>query len=373
MRVPSLPPAPSFEGSAEIMRVKTSCNVAFAFAAIPPALVAAVALTKEAATRRGESRHPAGRLIPIRHNARRLHVLYHAPPELRHAPCVVMEAGANCWSPVWDDVFLRVAQIARVFRYDRAGFGFSDPDTNPNDRSVSAIATDLHMALRTAGANPPYLFVTHSLGALYSNVLVKLLPPSQVCGLVYVDASSPKTVSMLEKLVPRKTPPQWLATILGRLGLLRFLAPLALRPYVNAFNGDLRKQAVSTWARGDWLMAYTAEWATAIRESKRVGHGPLNFPPGWLGDIPICVLVPDVYERTTGKAYIALLQSAIAAYSSDSSLVEIKNCGHFVQIERPDVVAHAVREVIQRATDKQLLPNLGLDGKDAFSSLHSML
>ncbi|PXF43387.1 hypothetical protein BWQ96_06882 [Gracilariopsis chorda] len=328
---------------------------AFALPLLTPAVLATVAAGVEAIARRSEHRQPAGQLVAVRNGGRRVHVVYHAPPELVDAPCVVMEAGANSWSPVWEDVSRHVGQVARVFRYDRAGFGFSDAVKHPKERSISSIAKDLQMALSTVGANPPYVLVAHSLGALYTNVLVKLLKPSDVCGLVYVDAASPQTVTMLEDIVPKQTPPEWLARSLGYLGLLRVLAPLALRPYTLAFQGSLKKAATSTWARGDWLMAYTAEWAAALRESKQASEGLLHFPPGWLGETPIQVLVPDVYERTSGKAYISLLQSDVASYSAESALIGIKDCGHFVQIEKPHIVARAVSEVIQRAKEKRLI------------------
>lgn len=309
--------------------------------------------------------------------SRRVHVVYDASPHLAAAPCVVLEAGANSWSPVWGAVAARVARSARVLRYDRPGFGFSDPAPA---RSVGAVADDLAATLAAAGARPPYVLVAHSLGALYINVLAQRLRARDVVGVVYVDAASPEAVRLLDGVVPSGTPPAWLARALGALGLLRVLAPLALRPYAAAFRGELRREARATWARGDWLLAYTAEWAAAMRCAKpgraaepraaepraaepraaeprsaepRAAE-PLAFPPGWLGSIPIAVLVPDVYQRTEGKAYIGGLQSEVARYSSDAAVIAVHHCGHFVQLERPDVVADAICGVLVRAQARGL-------------------
>lgn len=327
----------------------------FVLPPLAPLLVAGFAAGLEALTRQLERRSPPGRLIALRNDGRRMHVIYHNPPSLHRQPCVVMEAGANSWSPMWDEVSARIEGFARVLRYDRPGFGFSDPCFPLyGPRSVTAVAEDLRAALKASDANPPYVFVAHSLGALYVNALLTYLAPDDVCGVVYVDAASPETVRMLEKIVPNTSPPRWLAKGLGSLGVLRLLAPLVLRKYADSFRGELKRQAIATWARGDWLMSYTGEWAGALRSIRGGldGDEALQFAPGWLGEIPIAVLVPDVYQRTSGMGYITMLQSAVADYSTDARVIPVTDCGHFVQLDRPEVVAEAVEGIITRAREK---------------------
>ncbi|CDF34615.1 unnamed protein product [Chondrus crispus] len=338
---------------------------AFLAPALTPLLVASIAATIEAATRLKErTRRPPGQLVAVRNDGRRVHVVYDAPPALESAPCVVMEAGANSWSPVWDGVASDLASITRVLRYDRAGFGFSDSDPSPM-RDVRSVADDLASLIASVGARPPYLLVAHSLGALYANVLLQLLNPADVCGIVYVDAASPETVALLEKIVPTSSPPAWLAKALGWFGLLRLFAPVALKPYASAFHGDLRDAAMATWAKGDWLMAYTREWRAAMMDVKVSSGEAMKFPPGWLGSLPIAVLVPDVYRRTKGMAYIGDLQTRLATYSSDAIVIPVQDCGHFIHLERPDVVAGAVQNVIQRAQGRaHVQEQLYFDGSE---------
>eukprot|EP00177_Eucheuma_denticulatum_P004317 GFKZ01007840.1.p1 GENE.GFKZ01007840.1~~GFKZ01007840.1.p1 ORF type:complete len:337 (+),score=37.96 GFKZ01007840.1:978-1988(+) len=322
---------------------------AFAFPApFTPLFVAALAASAEALSRRRERRPPPGKLLPVYKSHRRVHVVYHNPLPLHGAPCVILEAGANSWSPMWAQVASRLGEFARVFRYDRAGYGFSDGSTGEG-RSVAQVAAELGMLLDAVGASPPYVLVAHSLGALYINRLIMTLDPRDVWGVVYVDAASPETVRMLEKVVPRVSPPTWLARVLGWLGVLRLLAPMALTPYLREFQAGLREEAMATWARGEWLVAYTTEWTDVMRGVKGTG---MKFEEGWLGELPIAVLVPDVYERTEGKAYVGELQAAIACYSSDATVIEVSDCGHFIQLERPDVVVGAVKNVISRAKGK---------------------
>lgn len=321
--------------------------------------LAAILTTVESLRRRQETltNTPEGSLIPLRNDGRRTHVIYHAPPHLRHAPCVIFEAGANSWSPMWQSVSEQVETFARVLRYDRPGFGFSDAPSQ-RSRSIGARAEDLQRIVCATGARGPYVLVAHSLGALYINLFMRYLRPHGICGVVYVDAASPETVRMLENVVPKGTPPRWLASLLGVLGILRIVAPILLRPYLVAFKGELRRIAFATWTRGEWLLSYTSEWCAAINAVK---HSRMEFPPGWLGNIPVAVLVPDVYERTKGKGYIGLLQTDVAGYSSDATVVRVKDCGHFVQLEKPEVVVEAVEMVIRRGTEREVRGDEGAD------------
>lgn len=80
------------------LTARHSSPPAFALPLLTPAVLAAVAVGAEAIARRSEHRQPVGQLVAVRNDGRRVHVVYHAPPELLDTPCVVMEAGANSWS-----------------------------------------------------------------------------------------------------------------------------------------------------------------------------------------------------------------------------------------------------------------------------------
>lgn len=267
------------------------------------------------------------------------------------SPCVVLEAGANSWSTVWAPVMARLAPFARSFSYDRPGLGRAE---FAGVLTVAQHADALHARLVATGAGPPYVLVAHSLGALFVNRLLQRLPREDVLGVVYCDGASAETVAQLRNVVPRAVPPTWLAVALARLGVLRALAPVALSRYADAFreNAALWKEARAVWSRAGWLRAYSGEWVAAMRE---VDEGAV-LPDGWLGSMPITVIVPDVYERTRGKGHIAEVQARLSRYSSDSKVVRVEQCGHFVQLVRPDVVVDAVQDVVERAKKQRLTP-----------------
>ena len=329
-----------------------------------PLALVVTATVLESIFRIKERRNPPGQLIALHRDGRRIlvHARYYAPKHLAKAPCIILEAGANSWSPVWNQVAKNVSSFARVFAYDRPGFGYSYEDIHIQ-RTPRSTAADLRAILHAANVYPPYILVSHSLGALYTNELAAGLRQGcdGICGVVYVDAASPDALRLLKKIVPTNVPPVWLAQLLGRLGILRALAPIILRPYMEAFKGKFASEARATWAKGNWLLAYTAEWAAAIDALDRSpddSKGIVETLPGWLGSLPIAVIIPDVYERTEGKSFIASLQRMVECYSTDVLKIRVKDCGHFVQIERPDVVINAIVSVIGRAKTKGLLKHV---------------
>jgi pimeloyl-ACP methyl ester carboxylesterase len=81
---------------------------------------------------------------------RRLNV--HATGE--GAPTVILSAGGGCTTLHWGLVQTALSPTNRVFAFDRAGFGFSDP--GPLPRTTSRSLDDLRAALKTTGTEPPW-------------------------------------------------------------------------------------------------------------------------------------------------------------------------------------------------------------------------
>jgi len=277
---------------------------------------------------------------------RAVYVDYKNSEKTSEKPCVVFESGANSWSSVWSGVVSGLSKHTRTFTYDRPGLGRSAL-TVPHGVSVSSAGARLVKYMGDSDVKAPYVLVAHSLGALFVNEALERLPREEILGIVYVDGASLESVKLLKKVVPRGIPSNTWAKILSNLGILRAIAPLALGRYVSSFAlmPELLKEAKELWSTGEWLQAYTGEWVEAMKaaDSNESKDGQ------WLDDIPITVIVPDCYDNIPGKEYVGAMQRYLASYSRDARLIHVKNCGHFVQIERPDVVINAVKEVIDRA------------------------
>jgi pimeloyl-ACP methyl ester carboxylesterase len=133
----------------------------------------------------------------------RIHQSYPAPGTLNNVgghrlhiyckgdggPTVVLFNGLGEISATWARITDEVSSTARVCAYDRAGQGWSDDTSSPQD-GVAA-AGDLHALLTAAGEHGPYVLVGHSTGGPYALTYAAQYP-QQVAGMVLLDSSSPE-------------------------------------------------------------------------------------------------------------------------------------------------------------------------------------
>jgi pimeloyl-ACP methyl ester carboxylesterase len=138
-------------------------------------------------------------------------------------PAVILDAALGASHLSWSLVQPEVAKFAQVCAYDRAGCGWSEP--GPCPRTIGRAVEELHMLLKNAELNPPFVLVGHSIGGL--NVrLFAFRYPDEVAGLILVD---PAHEDQDERLPPsaRDDPasPSKLSVIrlTARLGWLRLL------------------------------------------------------------------------------------------------------------------------------------------------------
>jgi pimeloyl-ACP methyl ester carboxylesterase len=103
-------------------------------------------------------------------------------------PTVVLFNGLGEISASWARITDQVSPTTRVCAYDRAGQGWSDDSSSPQD-GVTA-ARDLHALLAAAGEPGPYVLVGHSIGGPYALTYAAQYP-QQVAGMVLLDSSSP--------------------------------------------------------------------------------------------------------------------------------------------------------------------------------------
>jgi pimeloyl-ACP methyl ester carboxylesterase len=96
-----------------------------------------------------------------------------------------------------------VAEFARVCVYDRSGPG--DSRATPKLGTIQAIAEELHTLLPTAGIDPPYVLVGHSLGGVIG-LQFAVLYQDEVVGMVMVDTSG---VDPRDRLQAELTEDEW--------------------------------------------------------------------------------------------------------------------------------------------------------------------
>jgi pimeloyl-ACP methyl ester carboxylesterase len=185
------------------------------------------------------------------------------------------------------------------------------------------VVADLHALLRAAGVPGPYVLVGHSLGGLFVRLYASTYP-DEVAGLVLVDSSHEDQFARLQALL---TPEQW-ATV-ERMALARLELPgypeLEWVDFEASFD-QLRRAAAARPLRPLPLVVLSRGRAPEAAEA------PEGFPPETVA----------AQERLWQD-----LQAGLAALTPGARHVVAAESGHYVQLQQPDLVTAAVREVVE--------------------------
>lgn len=274
----------------------------------------------------------------------------------RGSPTVVLDSGLSDPMLVWAAVQPAIARETRVCAYDRAGIGFSDPSGRPGDSAD--IARDLHRLLRLAGIRPPYVLVGHSYGGL--NVrLFAYLHPSEVAGLVLIDPAQEDGDAPYAGVDPsaaagharrlaknracaEEVPAAGFAP--GSAAFERCVVPAEawFSPRLNAMRRRL--EASRAFQRAQLSEVESITSGASAREVAGARRP--------LGDLPLIVLSaqPDpaaAPSATAGDRVHWRLHQAIAETSSRGIHQGVTNSGHYIQLDRPEVVIDAVSRVLR--------------------------
>jgi pimeloyl-ACP methyl ester carboxylesterase len=116
-------------------------------------------------------------------------------------PTVILEAGYTASGiDTYGRILPVLAMTARVCTYDRAGDGTSDPrPASVRPLTGATQARELHALLAAIHVGGPYVLVGHSYGGMVSREFAALYP-SQVVGIVLIDASSEPEIPVYDRL-----------------------------------------------------------------------------------------------------------------------------------------------------------------------------
>ncbi|MEK6797077.1 MAG: alpha/beta hydrolase [Spirochaetota bacterium] len=106
-------------------------------------------------------------------------------------PTIIFENGMGANMDCWDQIYPAFTNSNTLFFHNRPGYARSSAPTTPRNGSI--IVEELRILLRAASMKPPYVLVGHSAGGLYMQYFARRYP-AEVCALVLVDATHPKTM-----------------------------------------------------------------------------------------------------------------------------------------------------------------------------------
>ncbi len=110
------------------------------------------------------------------------------------SPTVLLSNGFGERTPSWSWITSTLAATTRVCVYDRAGQGWSEAASGPQDGAQ--VAADLHATLAQAHIGGPYVLAGHSIGGTY-NMIFAARYPSEIAGMVLLDSATPEQFTVL--------------------------------------------------------------------------------------------------------------------------------------------------------------------------------
>jgi pimeloyl-ACP methyl ester carboxylesterase len=320
------------------------------------ALPALGLLYQAAGARRGRRRHPApGRMVEAAGTRFHIH-------ERGRGRAVVLEAGIAASSLSWKLAAAELARDFRVITYDRAGFAWSGAPPSP--RTMPNLCAELDALLAAAGVETPAVFAGHSFGGLLLRHFAARYP-GRVAALVLADPLDPADWRPLtDEQARRLRMGVMLArrgAVLARFGVVRlaldallsgaralpkWLARASSGPGAavpHRLAGEIRKLPPELWAP---ICAHWSQPRSFLTLAEYLERLPANcaLPPGdeALAGLPLVVLsAADSAPRAIAA------HARTAALSARGKHIVVSGCGHWIQLDRPEAIAQAVRGVVE--------------------------
>lgn len=278
-------------------------------------------------------------------------------------PTIIFDAGSGNDISTWSRVHSELAKRTRACAYDRAGMGFSDAALRAG--TSTNIVDDLHRLLREASINPPYILVGHSYGGM-NLVLYADLYFDEVAGMVLIDPTLENQVRNIRRYFPAYDR-SFLNPSLQKEHFCVVAAAKGFVPETKAYdqcvpNSDsmFSDEINAVHVKQAQSLAYQ-EAAFSENEAAMTGRSQEQVRAARRGfvDLPLIILAIPLGPQPLVPGETQAMQDAIhaargkelqglARRSSKGIVQFIPNSGHFVQLDQPAIVVHAVEEVLRQ-------------------------
>lgn len=276
---------------------------------------------------------PPGRLIDV--GGRNVHLLEAGAGD----PAIVIIPALGDSALLWTRIQRTLAASMRVYVYDRAGIGWSDPPAHAR-RTLTSAAEELRRLLEAAEIKPPHILVGHSLGGVIARRFA-VRNPGTVAGMVLVDSSHEQQATRLRfgRWRSREVNIAWALRRQSRpLGLRRLAASAGMVPSLQA---DIDREVPPEFAAAARAIALSSRQRRAVVHELLMLATSQGEPPA-LGSMPMTVITAPwdpVWEE---------LQAELAVLSTNSRHVTAPQASHYVHLDQPDLVVREVRELVIR-------------------------
>ncbi|MGD1096308.1 MAG: alpha/beta hydrolase [Bryobacteraceae bacterium] len=271
------------------------------------------------------------------------------------SPVVVFEAGIASTTLSWQLVQPEIGTFSQTVSYDRAWLGWSDP--LPEPRHIWTQVEELRRMLARAALGSPRVLVAHSYGGLIAQAYA-LRYPQELAGMVLVDPAAAAQWTKPSKTLRLGVSLSRRGAFLARIGLVRFalnrltsgsrtLPKLIARAssgqgggLIERLVGQVQKLPREVWPliQSRWCDPKCFEGMARYLEA--LPENAASVPASPLGDLPLIVLSSE-----TASAIERQEHEELARRSTRGRLEIVSGSGHWIQLDRPDVVIQAIREL----------------------------
>jgi pimeloyl-ACP methyl ester carboxylesterase len=294
---------------------------------------------------------PPGKLVPVK--GARLHAYSQGEGD----PAIILESGIAASSLNWRALQSELAQFARVISYDRAGFGWSEAARTP--RTIDNLVSELEHMIDSLQIAGPIILVAHSFGSLivreycYRN-------PDRVIGLVLLDPIDcdhwrtllPEGKERLATGARLSRRGAWLARFgVVRLSLILLSAGARTLPkriarmasgsgesVISRVTAEVAKMPRELWpaVRAHWSRPQSFQ--TMAHYLSQLTHCVNEVAYSSLDHLPVIVISAE----NASESEIAEHRKLASLSSRGEHLIAEKS-GHWVQLDRPDLVVSSVQ------------------------------
>ena len=264
------------------------------------------------------------------------------------SPTVILEAMSGGTSVNWGWIQPEVQKETRVCVYDRAGFGWSESDTEYP--TLARTVRNLHTLLVNANIKGPYVMVGHSLGGMYMREFAAEYP-DEVAGMVLVDEANPQQFVKYPELFADGD--GYLKVLKG----IQFATRLGIPHLYFALGGEIdfaklsepqKSQFKVIWSSPQFFETQGAE----IHTARGIWSDTLMLDG--LGNMPLMIVSRGVDLDYEWNKY----QDDLARLSTNSRHITVGGANHTALMFDPKyarVVSDAILQVMDAVRNETLL------------------
>ena len=249
-------------------------------------------------------------------------------------PAVVVNHGIGDSVVSWVHIQEKLEDSTEIFLYDRAGLGWSD--YSKKEKTMAESMRQLRTCLEKSGVAPPYILIGHSYGGEQMRMFAQR-HPDEVAGVILVDAVNAATIDADTKL-PLAFKLFAHSSYVG--------VPRLVYAFRACFSGEKAPRPLIEPFRREWN-SNPKLWYTIVGEIEdglrwaRENKGEDRK----VGDVPFYV----VWSSQNTDEDWQKGQNEFLSLSSNATEMKV-DCGHEINLERPDVIVSLVKKMLQPAT-----------------------